>query len=104
MIRFLKNVKSDSKQGIELSSFDINAICYNIEVSKYITLSFDKLVHIIYNQLNEICTNQTKADGIKSVDEREDIFKYNSKKLNNLTILKAEVEGIFNDLNKTHGL
>ena len=35
MIRFLKNIKADSNTDIKLSSFDINAICYDIEVSKY---------------------------------------------------------------------
>lgn len=104
MIRFLKNVKADSDQDIDLSSFDINAVCYDIEVSKYQTLSFYELVPIIYNQLKEICTSQTKADSIISVDGREYIFRYNSKKLNNLKILMAEVEGIFIDLRKTLGI
>jgi hypothetical protein len=32
----LTNFKADSKQDIDLSSFDINAICYDIDMSKYI--------------------------------------------------------------------
>lgn len=104
MIRFLKNVKADSNQNIDLSSFDINAICYNIEVSKYSTLVFYELIPVIYNQLKEICISRAKADSIISVDGREYIFRYNIKKLNNLKILMAEVEGIFNDLMKPLGL
>lgn len=104
MIRFLKNVKSDSNQEIDLSSFDINAVCYDIEVSKYQTLSFYELVPVIYNQLKEICNNQTKADNIISVDGREYIFRYDKKKQDNLKLLLAEVEGIFSDLRKTLGL
>ena len=104
MIRFLKNTKANSNQEIEISSFDINAICYDIEVEKYQTLSFYELVPIIYNQLKEICKIQTKADSIISVDGREYIFKYNSRKLENLKLLLAEVEGIFIDLRKTLGL
>lgn len=104
MIRFLKNVKADSNQDIDLSSFDINAVCYDIEVTKYQTLSFYELVPVVYNQLKEICTNQAKADGIISVDGREYIFKYNNKKLENLKLLMAEVEGIFTDLRKTLGI
>ena len=101
MIRFLKNVKADSGQEIDLSSFDINAICYDIKSSTYETLSFYELVPVIYNQLKEICQNQTKADSITSVDEREFIFRYNNKKLSNLRLLMAEVEGIFVDLKRT---
>ncbi len=104
MIRFLKNTKANSNQEIDLSSFDINAVCYDIEVVKYQTLSFYELVPVIYNQLKEICTNQTKADSIISVDGREYIFKYNSRKLENLKLLLAEVEGIFVDLKNTLGL
>lgn len=104
MIRFLKNTKANSDQKIDLSSFDINAICYDIEITKYQTLSFYELVPVIYNQLKEICTNQTKADSIISVDGREFIFRYNSTKLGNLRLLLAEVEGIFVDLRNTLGL
>lgn len=104
MIRFLKNVKADSDQKIDLSSFDINAICYDIDVSKYLNLSFYELVIVIYLQIKEICTNQTKADNIVSVDGREYIFKFNRTKLDNLRFLMAEVEGILYDLSKTDRL
>jgi hypothetical protein len=100
MIRFLKNVKAGSAYNIELSSFDINAICYNIEISKYSTLSFYELVPVIYIQLKEICTSQTKADSIMSVDGRENIFRNNITKLAHLKVLMAEVEGIIIDLRK----
>ncbi|KAA6316836.1 hypothetical protein EZS27_032916, partial [termite gut metagenome] len=55
MIRFLKNCKANSDQNIDLSSFDINAICYDIDVSEYKTLSFYELVPILYNQMKSIC-------------------------------------------------
>lgn len=104
MIRFLKNTKANSNQVIDLSSFDINAVCYDIEIVKYQTLSFYELVPVIYYQLKEICTNQTKSDSIISVDGREYIFRYNSTKLDILKLLLAEVEGIFIDLRNTLGL
>ena len=98
MIRFLKNSKANSDQDIDLSSFDINAICYNIEVSEYLNSSFYELVPVIYNQMKSICNDQTKANSIVSVDGRELIFRYKSEKLDNLKKLLAEIEGIFNDL------
>lgn len=98
MIRFLKNVKADSEHKIDLSSFDINAICYDIEINKYQSLSFYELIPVVYIQLKNICTDQNKADRIISVDGREYIFKNNNVKLQNLRLLLAEVEGLFIDL------
>ena len=98
MIRFLKNSKANSGYDIELSSFDINAICYDIKVSEYENLSFYELVPVIYNQMKSICTIQEKADSIVSVDEKEYIFRYNHNKLESLKRLLAEVESIFVDL------
>ena len=98
MIRFLKNNKANSDHEIDLSSFDINAICYDINKSEYQNLSFYELVPVIYNQMKSICTSQTKADNLVSVDGREYIFRGNTTKIENLKTLLAEVEGIFLEL------
>ncbi|MBL7969576.1 MAG: hypothetical protein JNK09_21430 [Prolixibacteraceae bacterium] len=98
MIRFLKNNKANSDHEIDLSSFDINAICYDINISEYQNLSFYELVPVIYNQMKSICTSQTKADNLVSVDGREYIFRGNTTKIENLKKLLAEVEGIFLEL------
>lgn len=97
MIRFLKNTKANSDHEIDLSSFDINAICYDIEVSKYQNINFYALIPILYYQLKSICTNQSHANRIISVDGREYIFSGNSIKLANLRKLLSEVEGVFTD-------
>ncbi|EMY3554972.1 hypothetical protein [Flavobacterium psychrophilum] len=98
MIRFMKNSKANSEQDIDLSSFDINAICYDINIDDYKTLSFYELVPIIYNQMKKIATDETKADNLVSVDGREYIFRNNNSKKENLKKLLAEVEGVFIDL------
>jgi hypothetical protein len=98
MIRFLKNIKANSEQDIDLSSFDINAICYDISIYEYQNLSFYELVPVIYNQMKKIATDQNKADNLVSVDGREYIFRGNIAKKENLKKLLAEVEGIFIDL------
>jgi hypothetical protein len=98
MIRFLKNTKANSEQDIDLSSFDINAICYDITVYEYQTLSFYELVPIIYNQMKKIATDGNKADNLVSVDGREYIFRGDTLKKENLKKLLAEVEGVFQDL------
>lgn len=101
MIRFLKNTKSLSDHEIDLSSFDINAICYDIKVSVYQNLSFYELVPVIYNQLKSVSTNQTHADDIVSVDGKEYIFRDRPAKFQNLKALLAELEGIFSDFKST---
>ncbi len=100
MIRFLKNVKSISDHEIDLSSFDINAICFDIAPIKYQNLTIFELVPLLHDQLKSICTNQEHSHRIISVDGRECIFKDNSKKLENIKILLTEVEGIYSDLLK----
>ncbi len=98
MIRFLKNNKANSDHNIDLSSFDINAICYDINVNEYQSLSFYELVPVIYNQMKKIATDENKADNLVSVDGREYIFRGNSTKKENLNKLLAEVEAIFIDI------
>lgn len=98
MIRFIKNIKALSNNEIKLSSFDINAICYDIEVSKYQNLSFYELVPILYLQIKSICENKSHSDNIISVDGREYIFRYNSDKLENLKLILNEIQSIFVDL------
>lgn len=97
IIRFLKNLKADSDKEIDLSSFDINAICYDIPTNQYQMLSSLELVPVIYRQLSSIGTNQTHADSIVSVDGREYIFRNNPQKLNNIRILFGELLGIYQD-------
>jgi hypothetical protein len=98
MIRFIKNIKALSYNEIKLSSFDINAICYDIEVLKYQNLSFYELVPILYLQIKSICENKSHSDNIISVDGREYIFRYNSDKLENLKLILNEIQSIFVDL------
>jgi hypothetical protein len=102
MIRFLKTVKVDSEKDIKLSSFDINAICYDIEIKKYESSPFYELVRILYYQIHSICNDPTHSDRLISVDEKEYIFRGNSDKLTNLKLLLDEIQGLFTDLrNKT---
>lgn len=100
MIRFLKNNKANSDHDIDLSSFDINAICYGINITEYESLSFYELVPVLYNQLKQLSVDNSTADNLVSVDGREYIFKGQAQKKENLKLLLAEIEGIFIDLKK----
>lgn len=99
MIRFLKNVREDSNYEIDLNSFEINAICYDIDKSEYLNKSFYELVEVIYVQLKSICTNSFHADRIISVDGTEKIFLAKPEKIEHLKLLLSEVESIYIDLN-----
>lgn len=98
MIRFLKNVKADSGKEINLSSFDFNAICYDIDMKIYKNLSKYFLVPVIYNQLLRLVTNETLANNLKSVDEHEYIFRDKPEKYKSLGLLLEEVTVIYLDL------
>ncbi|MFK5854492.1 MAG: nucleotidyltransferase domain-containing protein [Bacteroidota bacterium] len=100
MIRFLKNIKADSDLEIKLSSFDINAICYDLETYKYSSKSFYELVPIIYLQLKSLSENTEHSNNLKSVDGNEFIFRYDSSKLNSLRNLMSEIDSILLDLKK----
>ncbi|WP_439881656.1 nucleotidyltransferase domain-containing protein [Pontibacter sp. MBLB2868] len=98
MIRFLKNLKASSDTDIELSSFDITAICYDIDVKKYQNQTFYQLVPILYHQIKSICTDKNHSDNVISVDGREYIFRYHPEKLTELKVLLVELERVFLDL------
>ena len=98
MIRFLKNIKADSTQCIDLSSFDINAICYDIDVNTYNNSHYLDLVQVLWLKLYHLCTNDEEKNKVKSVDDSEYIFKYNNTKKENLKKLEREVWNIYNEI------
>jgi hypothetical protein len=98
MIRFLKNLKADSDHEIKLSSFDINAICYDIDINKYINKSFYELVPVLLSQLKSLSENKEHSDRVKSVDGNEDIFKNKPEKLEALRKVMIEVNSVLTDL------
>lgn len=104
MIRFLKNLKAKSGLTIDLSSFDFNAICYDIEVSKYQQAAFYELVPILYWQLTRLANNTDLANNLVSVDGREYIFRGSPEKLTSLQNLIVEINAILLDLKNSRVL
>jgi hypothetical protein len=100
MIRLLKNIKADSSYDIKLSSFDFNAICYDIEVSKYSTKNFYELLPILYLQLKSLSDNSKHSNDLKSVDGNEPIFNGNPEKLYDLKKLMNELDSVLVDLKR----
>lgn len=97
MIRFLKNVRTDSEKNIPLTSFEINAICYSIPVQDYAEKEYKELVHILWSTMFHLW-NDGKQDELKSVVGDEYIFKDKPEKLAALKVLEDEVYKINTDL------
>lgn len=101
MIRFLKNIKADSKQKINLSSFDINAICYDIDINTYKELHYLNLVTIVFLQLHKIAYDESYANRVTSVDGKEYIFR-DSNKRQEVAAMLQNVYNIFTILKEQH--
>ncbi|MDE5611411.1 MAG: hypothetical protein K2I90_05270 [Odoribacter sp.] len=98
MIRFLKNVKADASVNIDLTSFDINAICYDINTDEYRNSYYLDLVRVLWLKLYHLCQNESEANNLKSVGGTEYIFRYNPSKIENLKRLHNEVWNIYNEI------
>jgi hypothetical protein len=99
MIRFVKTLKYDSQKLIDLSSFEINAICYNIETSKYSGKTFYDLVPVLLQEFAKIVTNASYRDSIMSVDGSEPVFRGKEKKSNSIALMYLEIDELLKDLN-----
>lgn len=99
MIRFLKNVRTDSNQNIPLTSFDINAICYSIPIEDYANCDYKQLVHILWYTMYHLW-QEKKENQLKSVIGDEYIFRGKPEKVEALKKLEDEVYKIKTDLEK----
>ena len=98
MIRFLKNVRSDSDKTIDLSSFEINSVCYSIPVTDYENLPYPNLVSLLWSYMYTLLQHGT-ASQLKSVVGDEKVFT-TAEKIQALKLLKDEVWYIYQDLIK----
>jgi len=105
MIRFLKTLKSDSgySESIKLTSFDFNAICYDIDTSSYQYDTYLDLVLTVYNQLSRLESNALHRNSLNSIVGDESIFKNedgseNSEKVQSLQTMMTEVGLVLKDI------
>lgn len=99
MIRFLKNVRTDSDLNIPFTSFDINAICYSIPVLDYINLDYRGLVRVLLSTICHLCTD-CKTGELTSVVGDEYVFRGKPEKVEALKALGHEVYQIETELSK----
>lgn len=99
MIRFLKNVKEDSEKDIQLTSFEINAICYSIPVEQYCSLDYKQLVFLLWSHMYNLLQDENKLNNLISVVGTEYPFRDKPLKKEALRLLKDEVWIINVDLN-----
>ena len=92
MIRFLKNLKEDADAPIKLSSFEINAICYDVDPGLYHACSYIQLVDVITRQIwNKFIANGASPQTIKSVTGEDYPFSDKPSSI-------VEVKKLYNDL------
>lgn len=96
MIRFLKNVRTDSDVDIDLSSFEINAVCYSIPVAEYQNLHYLDLVRLLWNKMYDLVNDEKLAKQLLSVDGTEYVFIKKPEKLPELKKLEDEVWHMMN--------
>lgn len=97
MIRFLKNLRTDSDKKIPLTSFEINAICYSIPIQDYYNLDYKGLAYILWHNMFHLWYDR-KQDSLLSVVGDEYVFKDKPEKLEALKVLEDEVYKINKDL------
>ena len=97
MIRFLKNVRSDSNKVIDLTSFEINAICYDIPIQEYQDKEYKELVSLLWSRMYHLWRDGT-AEQLTSVTGNELVFKGKPDKVEALKLLEDEVYHIDCDL------
>ena len=97
MIRFLKNVRSDSNKVIDLTSFEINAICYDIPIQEYQDKEYKELVSLLWSKMFHLWKDGT-AEQLTSVVGNEFVFKGKPDKVEALKLLEDEVYHISHDL------
>lgn len=98
MIRFLKNVRTDADEKIELTSFEINAICYSIPTTEYSTMSYLDMVYLLWNYMYNLLKDEQQLLQLKSVDGTEYVFQKNHDRITELKKLKDEVWNIYQRL------
>ena len=97
MIRFLKNVRTDSDKVIDLTSFEINAICYDIPILEYQNKDYKELVGLLWSKMYHLWKDGT-VDQLRSVVGDEFVFRGKPDKVEALKILEDEVYRISCDL------
>ncbi len=104
MIRFLKNVRTDSEVDIDLSSFEINAVCYDIPIEEYRDMHYLNLVGLLWQKMYHLVNNAALVKQLPSVDGSEYVFIKKPEKLPELKKLKDEVWSIYDALTKQSGI
>lgn len=92
MIRFLKNLKEDADVPIKLSSFEINAICYDISPDLYHACNYLQLIDVLTRHIwKKFMTSGASPQDIKSVTEQDYPFQDKPSAI-------QEVKNLYNDL------
>lgn len=94
MIRFLKNVVYDSDPKIDLTSFEINALCFSIPVYVYKDLHYLQLVDVLCMQMAKYLVSVEAAQSLIAVDGTEYVFKKNPNRIEEMRKLLVILDAL----------
>ena len=97
IVRLLKTLKADTDKKINLSSYDLAAIPYHMEDSKYLeTDNSMKLIENTLYYLLELCQNDNKRNSLYVPDQSRKIFE--KAELADLQRLTIELGNLHSDI------
>lgn len=99
-VRLLKTIKADCEEDINLSSYDITALMYNMDLSYY-DLSYNEiaLLRNIKIYLENVLKDKEKIKKLEVPDRSRKVFD-NDKKIEGLKKIISEINEIYKDLEK----
>lgn len=100
LIRLLKTLKADTETKINLTSFEITCLLYDIQ--NYLLNKSDKqqllLLQVASNQLDSLINDETYRNGLISPNRKEYVFRGDSSKVEELKKMKLEVDELIQDV------
>lgn len=103
LVRLMKNLKADSENNIDFSSYDITGLVYNMDDSKFLVGSNHlKLVKQLKFFIDEVYRNREFRENLYVTDKSRKIFD-NNNKLKEFKKMKAEIDNLYYELKEEFG-
>lgn len=100
LVRLLKTLKVDADNEINLSSFEITSIIYDIDSFLLTKPKYQELLLLNEGskQLDRIINNKSYREGLMSPNGKENIFGSNETKIIEIKKLKLELDELIEDI------
>lgn len=105
IIRLLKTLKIDADYSIDLSSFEITSIVYNMSISSLLKSQNQSLLLLpeTSTQLDKIINDKPYRESLLSPNGKELVFGTDASKIVEIKKLKLELDELIQDINEELG-